>query len=507
MKKSCKITNKKFEITEKDLEFYEKMGVPVPTLCPEERQRRRLAWQNMSSLYHRECDATWKKLISNYSADKIFPVYEKNYWFWNENNTLDYWMDFDFEKSFFEQFKHLQNKVPRFSIQQQEPMENSQYCNFASNCKNCYLIFDSDFCENCLYSNVLKNSENTLDCTYCYDMQNSYFSKNCENGYKLFFSSNSINCSESYFLKNCTNCNFCFGCVGLENQKYNIFNKQYSKQDYLEKIESFKLWKNSRITEMQKFFKEHIKKFPEKKLEWRQNENVSWNYIYHSKNITESYHIKDCEDVSYSSSIWKAKNCMDTTSFWENIENIYEWSTIWLNSSNIMFCFTAVLNSNNLLYCDTAYSSNNCFGCIWIQNEEYCILNKQYSKEEYQKMLPKIISHMKKTWEWWEFFSINNSPFWYNETLAQDFFPLSKSEILKKWYSYKEEEKSGIYNWEKYIIPDDIIDLEKEILTKILSCNKCEKNYKLTELEYNFYKKNNLPVPRNCPNCRKLERI
>jgi len=34
------------------------MGVPVPTLCPEERQRRRLAWQNMSSLYHRECDAT-----------------------------------------------------------------------------------------------------------------------------------------------------------------------------------------------------------------------------------------------------------------------------------------------------------------------------------------------------------------------------------------------------------------------------------------------------------------
>jgi hypothetical protein len=101
---------------------------------------------------------------------------------------LDYGVDFDFHPkgtscgaSFFEQFKELQNKVPRFSIQQQEPMENSQYCNFASNCKNCYLIFDSDFCENCLYSNVLKNSENTLDCTYCYDMTNSYFSNNCEN--------------------------------------------------------------------------------------------------------------------------------------------------------------------------------------------------------------------------------------------------------------------------------------------------------------------------------------
>jgi len=291
-----------------------------------------------------------KKLISNYSSDKPFPVFEKDYWFWDKNNTLDYWVDFDFEKNFFEQFKELQNKVPRFSIQQQEPMENSAYCNFASHCKNCYLIFDSDFCENCLYSNVLKNSENTLDCTYCYNMQNSYFSKNCENWYKLFFSSNCIECSESYFLKDCVNCSFCFGCVGLENQKYNIFNKQYSKEEYSEKIKSFELWKYSRIEEMQKFFKEHIKKFPENELNWRQNQNVSWDYIYNSKNITESFHIKECEDVAYSSSISKAKNCYDVTSFWENIENIYESATVWLNSSNIMFCFTAVLNSSNLLF-------------------------------------------------------------------------------------------------------------------------------------------------------------
>jgi hypothetical protein len=258
---------------------------------------------------------------------------------------------------------------------------------------------------------------------------------------------------------------------------------------------------------MQKFFNEHIKKFPENKLEWRQNENVSWNYIYQSKNITESYHIKDCEDVSYSQSITKAKNCMDVTSFWENIENVYESATVGLNSSNIMFCFTAVLNSRNLLYCDTAYSSQNCFGCIWIQNEEYCILNKQYSKEQYQELLPKIISHLKKNWEWWEFFPINNSPFCYNETLAQDIFPLNKSEILDLWYKFKTEENNNSYSWEEYIIPDNISDIDKEILRQILSCKKCEKNYKLTELELAFYKKNNLPIPRNCPNCRKLERI
>jgi len=60
MKKICKNTNKEFQITDQDLEFYKKNWVSEPTLCSEEREKRRLAWQNMSSLYHRECSATWK---------------------------------------------------------------------------------------------------------------------------------------------------------------------------------------------------------------------------------------------------------------------------------------------------------------------------------------------------------------------------------------------------------------------------------------------------------------
>jgi len=31
---------------------------------------------------------------------------------------------------------------------------------------------------------------------------------------------------------------------------------------------------------------------------------------------------------------------------------------------------------------------------------KYCILNKQYSKEEYEELVPKIIEHMQKTGEW-----------------------------------------------------------------------------------------------------------
>jgi Zn ribbon nucleic-acid-binding protein len=52
--KQCTKCSSKFEITDKDLEFYdkvspifndEKYSIPAPTLCPKCRQIRRLMWR------------------------------------------------------------------------------------------------------------------------------------------------------------------------------------------------------------------------------------------------------------------------------------------------------------------------------------------------------------------------------------------------------------------------------------------------------------------------------
>ena len=64
-------------------------------------------------------------------------------------------------------------------------------------------------------------------------------------------------------------------------------------------------------------------------------------------------------------------------------------------------------------------------------NSQYCILNKQYTKEEYEELLPKIIEHMKSTDEWGKFFPTEDSPFAYNETVASEFYPITKDEVLK----------------------------------------------------------------------------
>jgi hypothetical protein len=57
-------------------------------------------------------------------------------------------------------------------------------------------------------------------------------------------------------------------------------------------------------------------------------------------------------------------------------------------------------------------------------------LNKQYTKEEYNILVPKIIEHMISTGERGEFFPPKYAPFGYNESLANEYFPLRQTEAL-----------------------------------------------------------------------------
>src|SRR5206468_11239363 len=115
----------------------------------------------------------------------------------------------------------------------------------------------------------------------------------------------------------------------------------------------------------------------------------------------------------------------------------------------------------------------------------------------------KIVEHMKKNGEWGEFFPIGTSGFGYNETVAQEYFPLSKEECADNnlpWW----DESVGTFGNEtlnSIDIPDDIKNIEDNILKEVLVCD-CGKNYKIVPYELSFYRKISVPLPRKCPNCR-----
>ncbi len=178
----------------------------------------------------------------------------------------------------------------------------------------------------------------------------------------------------------------------------------------------------------------------------------------------------------------------------------------------------------DLSYCRMCHSSNNLFGCVGLKKKQYCIFNKQYTKEEYEQLVPKIIEHMNsmpyvdkkgRVYKYGEFFPPELSPFSYNETIAQEYFPLTKESAIEQGYSWKDPEERNIpITIKSEDLPDHIKDVDDSILKQIISCEhkgtcneQCTTAFKIIPQELEFYRKMNLPLPRLCPNCRHYQRI
>ena len=149
--KKCRITGKEFFVTDKDAALYEKLGVPSPTLCPEELYRNIFAYRQEWNLFPRKCDKTGEAILSCYREDTVFPVYQNKIWWSDEWSALDYGRDFDFTKTFFEQYAELQSLVPREGT----TLFNSENCAYNGHCrnsKNCYLSALVSKAEDAYYS-------------------------------------------------------------------------------------------------------------------------------------------------------------------------------------------------------------------------------------------------------------------------------------------------------------------------------------------------------------------
>jgi hypothetical protein len=163
----------------------------------------------------------------------------------------------------------------------------------------------------------------------------------------------------------------------------------------------------------------------------------------------------------------------------------------------------------DISYCDTCQNSQNLFGCVSVKKGEYMILNKKYLKADYEILKNKIIEHMKKTGEYGEFFPPKISPVCYNETQGNFYKPMTKEEVLALGWQW-EESVHGTFNKETVSsgsIPDKIGDVPNSYLNEIFSCIDCSKNYNIVKNELIFYKRENIPFPRRCPNCRYKRRL
>ena len=519
----CQNCKKDFTIETEDFNFYEKIKAPPPTWCPECRLIRKLAWRNERAFYKRKCDLCNKNIISIYPDSSLLKVYCQDCWWGDKWDSSTFALKFNPNKSFFYQFQQLAESVPVMSLFNTNAV-NSEYCNYAGNSRNCYLFIAGRDNENILFSNRISFSKDSMDIYIGINLELCYENVQCEKSFRLCFSKQCENCSDSMFLYDCRNC---FGCTNLRNKNYCIWNEQYSREEYLKKVEELNLGNFQNLQNLKlKFFNLYAKAI-HKYAHLINSGGSTGDQIFNARNCQQCFDISGTgsENSKYTNYVVVGvKDSYDNYGM-PAAERIYETIAVGFESNeNSDYCFSFFIKgSSRIYYSYNCISSHDLFACIGLRNKSYCILNKQYTKEEYEELVPKIIEHMNnmpyidskgRVYRYGEFFPPELSPFCYNETIAQEYFPLTKEEALKQGYKWKDkEERNYTIDLKTEDIPDDIKDVKDDIIGKVIECEhkdcneQCTEAFKIIESELQFYKRMNLPLPHLCPNCRHYQRL
>lgn len=522
--KTCQNCKKEFTIDSEDFNFYEKIKVPPPTWCPDCRAERKMVYRNERSLYKRKCDQCGEEKILIYPRESKYKVYCFNCFYSDNWDAISYGVEYDFSKPFFEQYSHIFFNVPRLGIIKQGFHVNSEYVNRVSDARDCYLIFGSNEDENCLYGVSywsskdsidcynLRKSERCVECIDCYNCSNLRFSKECNS------------CVDSWFLNNCRNCQNCLGCVNLRSKNYCIYNKQYSREEYQKTLKELNFSNISSVFKMKEKIRDEFANHIVPAMVEHHSTNVSGNWIDNSKNIHVAYNCDNVEDGKYIFGISDSKDIVDLIYWGSGSELIYESINIGRQCSNVLFSNESWDQLVRAQYCINCFGCSDVFGCVGLQKKQYCIFNKQYSRQEYDKLIPKIINHMNtmpyvdklgRVYKYGEFFPIDMAPFAYNESISQEYCPKTKEQALKEGYRWREPDmKTYVPTIEPDQLPDNIENVKDSILNEIISCvhqgkcnQQCTLAFKIVPNELAMYRLHKIPLPVLCPNCRHYERL
>ncbi|MBI1812385.1 hypothetical protein HYR82_01210 [Candidatus Peregrinibacteria bacterium] len=500
MLQSCKHCKQTFEITDDDLTFYDevspvlggkKFTIPPPEICPQCRAQERYVWRPELHVFLRRSDCSGKQILSMYPPVADCKAYAPDEWWSDAWNPLDFGSEFDFNRPFFEQFRELLRTVPVMSVSV-DANENCDYVNSASWNRNCYLISGANHNEDCYYGNFVNYCRDCIDCSFLDHCELCYECIDCAKCYNLRESQNCSNCSDSAFLYSCRGCKHCFGSVNLAEREHVFLNEQLSKEDYERRIAGLELHRRSRVAEAKTFFNVHRLRYPHRYMVGEMNEDVTGNGILRSRRAHDCYDVSDLEDCKYCAWFHQSKNCMDCYAWGFPSEECYSCMEAGGGCNRVLFsCVT--YNGSNVLYCYQSKSAHDVFGCVSMRRNSYCVLNKQYSKEKYELLVPKIIEHMQRTGEWGKFFPMSLCPLSYNQTIAQDYVPITKERALSLGAKWSDEKAAASVTNET--IPDSIHDTDASICEKVLTCSATNKPYKMIPQEFQFYKQNDIPVP------------
>lgn len=519
--KNCQHCSQSFDIYPEDQAVYTKFNVPEPTRCFDCRLQRKMQFRNERVMYNRQCSRCKTPIISIYSDDKPFTVLCEKCWSADTVPTPEeFGQTYDFTRPFFSQMGELVTTVPRQFLYQ-KLNENCHWVNRVEKSKNCYMDVGGTENEDSAYNTWSGFSKTSFDNYGLVKGDQCYETILCTGCYRTFYSTFCYGCRDTYVSENLVNCSNVIGCINLKNKNYHIFNQPVTPEVFAEEVE--KLQNADYLEDFKKRFRAFANQIPHKPTFQSNAVDCSGDYIQNASNCFYTFATLELTDSRYVFGYGLAKECIDVFSGGQGAEMMYEYMEGGKKCYNVKFSRDCE-NCHDIEYSQELTGCSNCFGCVGLRHKQYCILNTQYTKEEYERLVPLIKQHMLdmpytdtggRVHAYGEFFPGDISPFAYNETVAQEYFPLTKESAQARGYAWKQPEvKTTQVTLSVADIPKTSAEAPAKLLQEVIECNhqsSCTENctgvFKIVGPELTFLQQQGLPLPRLCPNCRHGQRL
>jgi hypothetical protein len=467
--------------------------LPEPVLAPGEFLRQICCWGNLLNLFKTTSAYSGKPQLSRYNPELGYRMCTpEEFWALSVDNS-EFGREYDFSRSFFEQFDQLLRAVYWLPLNATN-CEGSDYINGAYGAKNSYLCFGIFNSEDCLYSYMLNHCSDCLDCIdalqsqYCYDghmLRNCYECRHCRQ---------CSNCSQCVLCEDCIGCQNCLLSYGLRNASYCIENQPLTKEQYQQHLHSLELHKRSKVSLGQQRLASLLAQAGHRTNRLTNAEDSTGCFLTNVNNLHSSFYTHNALDSGYLVCSHDCAHCW--RGFAENSELAYQSGT-YFKAYATYNSYMIVGGSFNLYSVFLYNTCNHCFGCAGLNKKEYCVLNKQYSKQEYFELVPRIIAQMRAHGEWGSFFPPRIAPHYYEQAFCNDWLqPLAAGEAERRGYRVG---AGGLPTPQVGVssstIADSLYDLSPAQAQLTYVCASTGQSFRFQKKELEFYRKFGIPPP------------
>ena len=516
IEETCEITGEVFEITPEQREAYEYFDLPLPKVSPSERLRHQLSFCSDHQLFWRRCSETSKRMITSYTPKSQFNIVDLEYWNSPEWDASKYGRNYNFESVFVDQLLELWHQVPRPSLNSFRS-EDSADCNDVFEVKHCSMIFNSAYCNGCFHSSHMLRCDNCVDCHSASDSKWCFQSTYIDNCTRVGWAYDLKGCSDSYFLSNSSDCSNCMFCVNLSNAKYCLFNEQLSKKEYEAAVAKWDFSTHEGVLLAQRSYHAFLQEHPIAHIASDDPKTTSGNYLRSCSRTTNSFECNECDNCIDCNLLMDANNCLDCTGIGIGTEFCAQSIGVGFNARRIVNSVACWDNVEDLEYCSHCSNSRYLFACVGLNGAEYCIFNKQYSKEEYERLRLSIVARLKERDIWGRFLPAAFSAYEYNNSLAQVLMPLAKvpAQMLGfRWDSsdplVRPSQLKSRMGTDYHLaqVPSGVDALDGPSASReVFLCELTGQPYTLSLAERELYKELKVAAPRRSPERRFEERM